>query len=66
MEPPGKVIAPDLSLNEVRDIIAKYALDYVLVVENDNTLVGVIETKMLSRFISTKMIEAQRKAEALG
>lgn len=62
MDPHITRLAPDLSIREVKNILQHERLDCVAVVGADNTLVGFIESTLIDKKISTKMIELQKKA----
>lgn len=56
----------DALLAEVREIMDRYDIEYLPVMNGKNKLEGFIERKKLNRFISTKIIELQEQAESLG
>ena len=53
-------------ISEVKEILNRYDIEYLPVVDDSNKLQGFIERKMLNKYISTKMIELQRRLDTLG
>ncbi len=61
MEPVVAKVSPEKSMSEVREILSKYNLDYLPVVDGDNRILGLIEQRMIQRFISRKIMELHSK-----
>jgi Kef-type K+ transport system membrane component KefB/CBS domain-containing protein len=62
MDPRIRRVSPEMSIREVKEILQKERLDCLAVVDVDNKLVGFIESTLIDKKISTKMIELQKKA----
>ena len=43
----------------------RYTLDYLPVIKDDRILVGFIERREVNKYISSKLLEMQRKSEEL-
>ena len=56
----------DVLIKEVQDILNRYDIDYLPVVDDKNRLEGFIERKKLNKFISTRIIELHKQADSLG
>lgn len=65
MEPAIASIKPESSISELKDILAKYNLEYLPVVNSENNIVGFIERRMVYKVISTKVMELQRQVDSL-
>ena len=65
MEAPIALATRDSSIFELKKILARYNLEYLPVVDQENRVVGFIERRMLYKIISTKVIELQRRADSL-
>ena len=65
MEPVITRVAPAATAAEVREILNRYNIEYLPVVDGKEEVVGFIERKNLNKFISTKIIELQKKADSL-
>ena len=62
MEPAiTRKISPDTSLMEAEEVIDRYGVDYLPIVDAKSVLVGFIEKKTIDRFISSKLIESAEK-----
>lgn len=66
MEPSIAVTTPETPMSEVKELLARFNLEYLPVVTEDNKVVGFLESRAINRLISTKIIELQRQAESLG
>jgi Kef-type K+ transport system membrane component KefB len=66
MEPVIAVTTPETPMSEVKELLARYNLEYLPVVTEENKVVGLLESRAINRLISTKIIELQRQAESLG
>jgi len=66
MEPVIATVLPDTAASEVKELLNRYAIEYLPVIDNNNKLKGFIERKTLNKYISTKMIELQRHLDTLG
>ncbi len=66
MEPVVTVTAPNTSLSEVKEIMGRYGLEYLPVVTKNNKVVGCLESRMIQRQISRKIVELQKEVEILG
>jgi len=58
-------ITPKSLISELKGILAKYNLEYLPVVTQENKVVGFIERRMVYKVISTKVMELQRQADLL-
>jgi len=65
MEPVIAYAASDVLLSDVKEIIARHDTECLPIVNDSATLEGFIERKKLNKFISTKIIELQEKADSL-
>jgi len=66
MEPVIKTTNTESPMSEVKELMNRYALEYLPVLDKDKKLAGFIEERMLNKFISTKLIELQKQADSLG
>ncbi len=66
MEPAVATIEQNASMSDVKDVMNEYGLEYLPVVDENNTVVGFIESRAMQRQLSRKIIELQKQAEALG
>lgn len=64
MEPVIAKVSADVQISEVKDILDRYNLEYLPVVDNEDRVTGFIERKMFNKFVSTKIIELQKKADS--
>jgi len=65
MQPVVARILPDASAQQVKDILERYDIEYLPVVDKEETLVGFIEQKKFNKSISTRIIELQKKVDFL-
>jgi len=65
MDPAPVVVGPDVLLTEARRILDKNDLEYLPVVEKDNTFAGLIEKRVLGRIVTAKIVELQKKVDSL-
>ncbi|MDD5128675.1 MAG: cation:proton antiporter [Candidatus Omnitrophica bacterium] len=61
-----KKISPDSSLLEAEEIIDKYNVDYLPIVNSDSLLLGFMEKEAIDKFVSSRLIEAEEKVVAMG
>ncbi len=66
MQPAIAKASKNISATEARDLLNKYDVDYLPVVDQGNRLDGFIERKKLNKYITTKIIELQEHTESLG
>ncbi len=66
MEPVIAKASSNLSMTEVQEILNRYNIEYLPVVSPKDKVIGFLERRQISRKISTKLIELQKKAESLG
>ncbi|MFC1576356.1 CBS domain-containing protein, partial [Candidatus Omnitrophota bacterium] len=66
MEPVVTTVLPDAYVSEVKELLNRYAIEYLPVVDSGDKLKGFIERKMLDKYVSTRMIELQRHLDTLG
>jgi Kef-type K+ transport system membrane component KefB/CBS domain-containing protein len=66
MEPVVAKASSDLPMVEVQEILSRYNLEYLPVVSSKNKVIGFLERRQISRKIFTRLVELQKKAEALG
>ncbi|NQT28630.1 MAG: hypothetical protein HQ570_03440, partial [Candidatus Omnitrophica bacterium] len=52
-------------ISELKGILAKYNLEYLPVVTQENEVIGFIERRMVYKVISTKVMELQRQVDSL-
>ncbi|MFC1632389.1 cation:proton antiporter [Candidatus Omnitrophota bacterium] len=65
MEPAVAEVEENSTLSSVRESLNRHHLEYLPVIKKDNILVGFIEERMLDKFISTKIVELQRRSDFL-
>ena len=65
MEPPVATVRKDIAMLDVKDIMNKYNIDYLPVVNENDEVVGFIESRRMHRKLSRKMLELQKQAESL-
>ncbi|UCC96007.1 MAG: cation:proton antiporter, partial [Candidatus Omnitrophota bacterium] len=65
MEPVIASVTVESSASEVKEILARYNLEYLPVVTQGDKIVGFIERRMVYKTISTKMMELQRQSDSL-
>ena len=65
MEPVIASVTSKSSVSELKGILAKYNLEYLPVVTQEDEVIGFIERRMVYKVISTKIIELQRQADLL-
>jgi len=65
MEPAIASVSPESSILELKRTLAKYNLEFLPVVDQQNILCGFVERRMVYKIISTKMMELQRQADSL-
>lgn len=58
-------VTPKSSISELKEILAKYNLEYLPVVTLENKIVGFIERRVVYKVISTKVMELQRQVDSL-
>jgi Kef-type K+ transport system membrane component KefB len=56
---------PESQLSSVKELFDRYNLECMPVVGADNSLAGFIERRTMNKWLSTKIIELQHKADAL-
>ncbi len=61
-----KKISPDSSLLEAEEIIDKYNVDYLPIVNSDSLLLGFMEKEAIDKFVSSRLIEAEEKVASMG
>nr|MBU1328459.1 cation:proton antiporter [Candidatus Omnitrophota bacterium] len=67
MEPAiTRKISPDSSLLEAEEVIDKYSVDYLPIVNEKTILLGFIEKGAIDKFVSSKLIEAEEKIASMG
>ncbi|MDD5109391.1 MAG: cation:proton antiporter [Candidatus Omnitrophica bacterium] len=59
-------VSPDSSLLEAEEIIDKYNVDYLPIVNSDSLLLGFMEKEAIDRFVSSRLIEAEEKVASMG
>ena len=55
----------EMPISEAKEILNRYDIEYLPVVDESNKIKGFIERKKLNKFIATKIIELQRDADFL-
>ncbi len=65
MQPSVDSVHPSSSIAEVKELFDRYNMEYLPVVTKENKVVGFIERRILNKFISTKILDLQRKADSL-
>lgn len=66
MEPVIATTSSKSTVAEARAILHRYNIDYLPVVDENDVLEGFIERQKLNRFVTTQIIEVQKKADSLG
>jgi len=66
MEPAiTRKISPDSSLLEAEEVIDKYSVDYLPIVDEKTVLLGFIEKGAIDKFVSSRLIEAEQKIASM-
>jgi Kef-type K+ transport system membrane component KefB len=66
MEPAiTRKISPASSLLEAEEVIDKYNVDYLPIVDENTVLLGFIEKGAIDKFVSSKLIEAEEKVTSM-
>jgi CBS domain-containing protein len=66
MEPAiTRKISSDSSLLEAEEIIDKYSVDYLPIVDENTVLLGFIEKGAIDKFVSSRLIEAEEKVTSM-
>ena len=65
MEPVATTAFAQTFLSEVKEILDKHNIEYLPIVNKDNKIEGFIESKGLNKWISTKIIELQKRIDVL-
>ncbi len=65
MEPVVTKITSTTTTAETKEILDRYNIEYLPVVDGEDKVAGFIERRNLNKFISTKIIELQKKADSL-
>ena len=65
MEPAIASVTSKSSISELKELLAKYNLEYLPVVTQENEVAGFIERRMVYKVISTKIMELQRRTDLL-
>lgn len=67
MEPAiSRRISPESSLLEAQEVIDKYNVDYLPIVNAESVLAGFVEKETIDKFVSSKLIEAEEKVASMG
>lgn len=66
LEPVIVATAPETTLSEVKEILGRYGVEYLPVVNKEKVVLGMLESRSMQRQISRRIIEMRKKAEALG
>lgn len=66
MQPVIAKTSAEAPLSEVKEILNRYDIEYLPVIDQANKIQGFIERKRLNKFVSTKIIELQKQADSLG
>jgi len=57
---------PESSLMEAEEVINKYNVDYLPIVDNRSVLLGFLEKEVINKFVSARLIEAEKKVASMG
>ncbi|MFH1593365.1 MAG: cation:proton antiporter [Candidatus Omnitrophota bacterium] len=66
MEPVPATTNAGAPVTEIKELLNRYDIDYLPVLDNAGKIEGFIERKKLNKFISTKIIEFQKQIDSLG
>ena len=66
IEPVSDKVYTDTPLMEIKENMDKRNLNYLPVLKKDGTYAGIIESTLLTKFISTKMLELDQKIASLA
>ncbi|MFH1353113.1 MAG: cation:proton antiporter [bacterium] len=66
MSPPVAVISPDASLFKAKEILSRYNLECLPVVDSNERVIGTIENRAMRKLLSRKLLEIQKQADSLG
>ncbi|MDD5561736.1 MAG: CBS domain-containing protein, partial [Candidatus Omnitrophica bacterium] len=59
-------ISLDSSLLEAEEVIDKYNVDYLPIVNAESVLLGFMEKEAIDKFVSSRLIEAEEKVASMG
>lgn len=59
-------ISMDSSLLEAEEIIDKYSVDYLPIVNSESVLTGFIEKETIDKYVSSRLIEAEEKVASMA
>ncbi|MFH0839733.1 MAG: cation:proton antiporter [Candidatus Omnitrophota bacterium] len=65
MQPVVAKANAEMPISEVKEILNRYDVEYLPVIDERNKIKGLIERKKLNKFISTKIVESRRQADSL-
>ena len=63
MEPVPATAKPEEMVSAVKEILGRYNLEYLPVVDREDKIVGFIERRSLDKLISTRIMELQKQVE---
>jgi len=66
MSPPVAVVSPDASLFQAKEILNRYNLECLPVVDSDRKVVGTLENRAMRKLLSRKLLEIHKQADSLG
>ncbi|MBN2453292.1 MAG: cation:proton antiporter [Candidatus Omnitrophica bacterium] len=67
MEPAiSRRISPASTLMDAEEVIDKYNVDYLPIVDEKSTLLGFMEKEAIDKFVSSELIKAEEKAASMG
>ncbi len=61
MEPVIAKVSPETPMSEVKEILSRKNIEYLPVVDENNRVLGLIEQRMIQKFISRKIVELHSK-----
>ena len=65
MEPVIVTSTPETPMSEVKELLGRYNLEYLPVVTEEHKMVGFLESRVIQRLISKKIIELQKQTDSL-
>jgi len=64
MDPVVATVSGDSMLSEAKEVLGRFNLEYLLVISEENKIVGFTERRVLNKLISTKLVKLQQRAES--
>lgn len=66
LEPVPSVVFPQTSLLEAVELLKNFDVEYLPITDNKGKVLGILESRSIKKYFTKKMIEFNKKAEALS